>query len=145
MKSRWLEGQGKDFPHRQVWSWVWMVAAVDGEFYFQVWVIVLLGDLRLGLPKGRRTWSGSPGSCRSPSGIRPHARECPALDCPVLLVRSTRHVTHRVVLKVKWGNICKALLVNSEMLWSALYYKHQALHHRLLGLSLDVCTKLWSR
>lgn len=31
-----------------------MMALVDWDFYFQVWVIVLLGDLCLGLPKGRR-------------------------------------------------------------------------------------------
>lgn len=44
--------------------------------------------------------------------------------------------TYRVVLKIKWDNIYKELLVNSEMLWSSSYYKHQALYHRFLGLSL---------
>lgn len=44
--------------------------------------------------------------------------------------------TYRLILKIKWDNIYKELLVNSGMLWSSGYYKHQALYHRFLGLSL---------
>lgn len=59
--------------------------------------------------------------------------EVPSLTEPQfssLLIRRLKEGP-RVILKMKCDNTWKALLVNSEMLWRAVYYKHHAPHHRL--------------
>ena len=54
------------------------------RWIFQGWIVVLLGDLCLGLPRGRLYGqSGVPGFCRSHGGIRPPAWERPGLGAPV--------------------------------------------------------------